>query len=126
MWYGNTLFQEWCAGKPIGQSILSPEELINIFSLMIASGSLEVIKAIWNENESLYQAIRNLNIDQSMLLIKEMMSNYRKFGCGFVNLFLKCIEDVDVLDKIKAEFEVNNVPTSLYYTKQIKMLAARI
>ncbi|MBX3708972.1 MAG: hypothetical protein KIT56_01195 [Gammaproteobacteria bacterium] len=138
MWDGNSLLRDWYSGKqvnfgdrPSGQPdmrTISLNDLISHFKSALASQYKELIEAMWDGNQRLHNAIQSLDINQSKLLLKKVMSSCSDGKTDFISQYLSWLDDAGIIRMVLAEIQAScgNKQPSIYKARQIRLLRDRL
>ena len=130
MWDENPLLRAWYSGQSVNFGnnefqqpdirAISIDDLISNFKTVLSSRTPYVIKAMWDKNERLHNAIRDFKPWQSKYLLKKVMSNKSNVITDYVNW-------LDNASTIRAVLEdYRNKKLSTVIAKKIGLLQNRL
>ena len=138
MWDGSPLLQAWFSGQPVNfgnnqsqqpdMRTISPDNLISNFKSALSSHCKELIKAMWDGNDILHNAIRHLDLEQSnSLLITVMVSNTSNKN-EFIIEYVNWLKNASTIRAVLKEIQTScrNKKPSRYKARQIGILQNRL
>ena len=139
MWDENPLLRAWYSGQPVNlgnnqsqqpdMGAISIDDLISNFKFVLTSKMAYVIKAMWDGNDILHNAIRTLDPEQSNPLLMKVMASNTTGKMEFIIEYVNWLKDAStiraVLKRYKRVVETRNRPITkpgklTYYKNVLK------
>lgn len=102
-WNKNLDLQAWFIGMSVKGSQPSPDELISNFKNVLTSHCQDVINAIWDGNETLYNAIQALDFTQQKLMLKKVLSSSNYGKSDFMLQYVHRIDNIALILEVLDE-----------------------
>jgi len=137
MWDGSPLLRAWFSGQQVsfgnntfGQPdmrAISLDDLITNFKSALSSRSVDVIKAMWDGNQVLHNAIKSFDFNSKKLLLKKVMGSNKNGKSDFITLYVNWTDDISVIRAVSGAIKTScKGKTSTYKTNQISLLENRL
>ncbi|HEX4045488.1 MAG TPA: hypothetical protein VHZ76_07480 [Gammaproteobacteria bacterium] len=106
---------------------ISVNDPISHFKSVLSSHCKELIQAMWDGNQVLHNAIRSLDINQSKLLLKKVISSCKTGKIDFITQYLNGLDDVSVISAVLEDIKTScrNKNLSAYKINQFLLLQNR-